>query len=195
MAIIAIGNSQCCPSLDSIQIHVNCIPKHLRHYRYTTAGKYCTMDYVLLSTISAHSNQHNISGHLWGYRKQRISRKKVKPNKCRAQSRVSRTWKRSTIHVVKAKQGTPYISFHIKDMWLELCTELFVLSSLPCFYAFCSSAIPTSRYIVNVYLVTLLMFFFSIFIQEEIVTWRFPARIHSKTNLPSSRGSSRCLYM
>jgi len=26
-----------------------------------------------------------------------------------------------------------------------------------------------------------------------VKAWRFPARIHSKTNLPSSRGSSRCL--
>jgi len=26
-----------------------------------------------------------------------------------------------------------------------------------------------------------------------VKAWKFPAGIHSKTNLPSSRGSSRCL--
>ena len=34
---------------------------------------------------------------------------------------------------------------------VELRTELFMLSSLPCFYAFCWSAIPTSCYIWNVF--------------------------------------------
>jgi len=28
---------------------------------------------------------------------------------------------------------------------------------------------------------------------QVVKAWRFPARIHSKTNLPSSRDSSRCL--
>ena len=30
---------------------------------------------------------------------------------------------------------------------------------------------------------------------QVVKAWRFPARIHSKTNLPSSRGSSRCLWI
>jgi len=28
---------------------------------------------------------------------------------------------------------------------------------------------------------------------QVVMAWRFPARIHSKTKLPSSRDSSRCL--
>jgi len=36
----------------------------------------------------------------------------------------------------------------LKIYRVELCTNCFMLSSLPCFYAFCWSAIPTSCYIL-----------------------------------------------
>ena len=51
-------------------------------------------------------------------------------------------------------------SFHIKDMW-SCVLNCFMLSSLPCFYAFCWSSISTSCYIFNVFNVFLFLFLYN----------------------------------
>ena len=62
----------------------------------------------------------------------------------------------------------------LKICRVELCTELncLMLSSLPCFYAFCWSAIPTSCYIFNVFFLFLFMPLF--LAADTCLSWSLP---------------------
>ena len=66
----------------------------------------------------------------------------------------------------------PYISFHIKDIGWSCVLNCFMLSSLPCFCAFCWSVIPTSCYIFNVFYSCSCHFFLA---ADACLSWSFPS--------------------
>ena len=73
-----------------------------------------------------------------------------------------------------------------KDIYVGLgCTQnCFMLSSLPCFYAFCWSVIPTSRYIINVFILVHVTSFSS----RCMLELKFA--IYHRAASPSSQASS-----